>query len=131
LGELDRISEKGVIPNLNQRRVLKSDAQAAADVYKNSNFKDNEAENVLVRYVSRLKDVDKALKSLGIENEEVFEKIKNKLKSAIDVQEQYSNASTEAANKQAQLSSILKDNYLSDTNKNDINGFLKSIESNS
>lgn len=132
LGELEnlnRLSNNGVIPNLNQRRVTKNDAIAASESYKGSGFVDTESENILVRYVSRLKDVDKALQSLGITNDDVVKRIKDKLQSALNVQEQYSGSVKEVTNSQMELSNVLKNNYLQNVNKNDINTFLKSVTS--
>lgn len=130
LKNLKQVSNNGTIPNLNQRKITKSDAVSAAETYTNSGFVDNEAENILVRYISRLKDADSALKSLGITSDDVIGKVKSKLQSALDVQEQYSATSDEVAKSQMQLSNVLKGGYLSDVNKNDINTFLKTIESN-
>lgn len=130
LKHLDEVSNHGIIPNLNQRRVVKDDAISAAEVYKNSGFVDNDAENVLVRYISRLKDVDKALQSFGITNDDVISKIKDKLKIAIDTQEQYVASSQDILKTQMQLSNVLKENYLVDTNKTEINSFLKTVDSN-
>lgn len=129
LDNINTVSKNGAIPNLNQRRVLKSDAESAASIYKESGFTDTNAENILVRYISRLKDAEKALQSFGIENNEVIDKIKNKLQTAIDVQGEYSIASQNMVNAQMKLSGVLKESYLSDTNKNEINDFLKSINS--